>query len=203
MRWRVEAVGGLAVLAAPRHHYLSGRTRAETLTPIGTLSFECTQTTKETISMATSTLQQDKHVQILNNKLVVRVNLLDNSQTVLLLDPTASVQVACQWQPNPRLLRLLPISSSSCCCLLSAYQCCHLSHTGFVLYVCLFSLACNRSPACSALVAVSVCRMLSLPLVSRWRCPMIPICTSTLHCTSALMASQVRACVPCSESNKR
>lgn len=33
-----------------------------------------------------------KHVTILNNKLVARINLLDNSQTVLLVDPTATVE---------------------------------------------------------------------------------------------------------------
>lgn len=202
MRWRVEAVGGLAVLTAPRHHYLSGRTRAETLTPIGTLSFECTQTTKRdhqygnehtATGQACPNLEQQagcscQLARQLADRAAARPNCIS----------AGSVPVATQSPPPPP-----PPTSSSCCCLLSAYQCGHLSHTGFVLYVCLFSLACNRSPACSALVAVSVCRMLSLPLVSRWRCPMIPICTSTLHCTSALMASQVRACVPCSESNKR
>lgn len=33
-----------------------------------------------------------KHVTILNNKLVARINLLDNSQTVLLVDPTSTVE---------------------------------------------------------------------------------------------------------------
>lgn len=36
---------------------------------------------------------QGKYVQILNNKLVVRVYRLDNSKSVILVDPTSTVEV--------------------------------------------------------------------------------------------------------------
>ena len=48
----------------------------------------------ESAIAANSVLEsQGKYVQILNNKLVVRVYKLDNSKTVILVDPTSTVEV--------------------------------------------------------------------------------------------------------------
>jgi len=66
---------------------------------------------------------QGKYVQILNNKLVVRIYKLDNSKVVILVDPTATVEVCSVSNPRALLspdrltwsLRHHPTARASCC----------------------------------------------------------------------------------------